>query len=343
MKTNFLLALLALASIPFISSCDEDEPKPATITFEKSEDEITESDGTIASFHPLLIQNATGQEVQVKVVLNKPARAKSVIQYSVSGTASENSTQNPLGDFEIDGNGENFTIEKGESEAIITLRIYEDYDFELDDELNLFETIEITLESVVSGPVKLGEEVTYTLSVFEDDTYVYLEWEDNDPNVPVDDVDMDLFLWLDGDFLGGSDYHDEIPYEYLSIPGGFPDGDYEMSYTYYAGTSSNVAFDVEIFDAGGTLDGDDVKNYSKVYDMDNLNTYADYDNENPPVVEKVQGMTKNGFDYENVTDITVPATGSRMATAKVSALALKQKPLNYQLMNRLREKLSRRK
>ena len=310
MKINILLGLMVIAGFPFLSSCNKEEPKPAGVTFEVEGEEVTESDGTIKSFHPLLWQSfsgssgATGREIKIKLVLSKPAAATSVLAYSVGGTAKKNSAS-ATGDFELTGN--NVTIEKGATEAFITLTLFEDFSFEVDNSNNTFETIILTLESVISGPVTIGEQKVYTLTVNEDDTLIVLDWT-------AAGVDMDLFLWYANDSnpltysaSGGSDP------EAVFIPGGFPNGKYKMSYTYYSGNSDNLSFTSSILNLGGTINSSTAEFLSTGnYKLVNINRYdsAQHPNYkgNPAIV---QTMDKSGLNYINATGITAPATGSR--------------------------------
>jgi hypothetical protein len=315
MKIRSIGGLLLLAAIPFLySACGEDEPTPAVIGFANATEEITESDGTITSFHPLVWQSysgetgATGKEFLVTLTLDKPAAQTSVISFTVGGTATKNSAAQ-IGDYAVDGT--TVTIEKGESEVTIPLTIFEDLNFEINDDNTLSETVEITLSSVVSGPVKLGEQTTYTLNINEDDAVWILEWGTDGTDSP-GDVDMDILLTFDGQVVWGAASEDE--YEAVNVPGGFPNGTYGLSYTYYSGTSDDVDFVVGIFTTSGTLNGNQYTYpeenplvFSGHYTLANVNEW-NYDT-SPPIV--VQTITKNGINYTGTTDISEPASGSR--------------------------------
>jgi len=316
MKIRIFGGLLLAAAIPFLySSCDDDEPSPALIGFENSTDEVNESDGTITSFHPLIWQDysgetgATGKEFLVNIALDKPAAQTSVIEFTLAGTADRNSAAQ-IGDYDVEGN--TVTIEKGASSVSIPLTIFEDMEFEIDDDDNIFETVTITLTKVVSGPVKLGEQLTYTLNINEDDAVWYLEWGTNGTTSP-GDVDMDILFTYDGQLVWGAASDNE--YEAVNVPGGFPSGTYGLSYTYYSGTSDDVDFAVGIFNTAGTLNGnsyvfpaDNPLTFEGQYTLANIN---EWDPEtSPPIV--VQTLVKNGINYTSITDITEPATGSRM-------------------------------
>jgi hypothetical protein len=315
MKIRAIWGLLLSAAIPFLFlACDkDDEPKPAGIGFENSVEEITESDGTITSFHPLIWESysgetgATGKEYEVKLVLDKPVSATAVISYSVAGTATKNSASS-IGDFDVEGT--TVTIEEGQSEAVIPLTIFEDMDFELSDDDSLFETVEITLNSVVSGPVVLGEQTVYKLKINEDDAVWILQWGTDGTDSP-GDVDMDILFTYDGQIVWGAASDEE--FEAVNVPAGFPNGTYGLSYTYYEGTSDDVDFVVGLFNTSGSLNGvkytypdDDPLLYSGHYTLSNINAWSE---SSPPLV--VQNVTKSGINYTDITDITEPASGSR--------------------------------
>src|SRR5690606_18368447 len=107
-------------------------------------------------------------------------------------------TASDIGNFEIKGNNEYLTIGPGATEATITITVFENFDFDAENETNPFVTVILTLESVVSGPAELspGTQNIFTLTIYEDDTFVLLTW-DNGTQDQVGDVDMDLWLWLD--------------------------------------------------------------------------------------------------------------------------------------------------
>ena len=212
---------------------------------------------------------------------------------------------------------QNLTIEKGASEVTIPVTIFEDFDFELTKkkELNeadsLFETIELTLTGVVSGPIKLGDQTSYRLKVNEDDAVWILQWGTDGTDDP-GDVDMDLLFTFDGDIVWGA--ASEADFEAVNVPAGFPAGAYGLSYTYYAGSSDDVDFAVGIFSTSGTLNGtsytypeDDPLIFEGHYTQANINAWSDT---SPPLV--VQTMTKAGLNYSGISDINEPASGSRM-------------------------------
>lgn len=315
MKIKSIVGFLIVGGSLWLSSCKDDEPTKSGVSFEISEESIKESDGTLESFHPGLVDNAEGREIEVKIEFDEPLAQTSVIAYSVGGSAEPNSTTKPYGDYAIVGNGENIVVEKGATEATIIIKLFEDFEVEIEEEDDdgYIETIEITLESVISGSAKIGEQDTYVLTIYEDDTLIYLGWDVGDETSG--DVDIDLLLWFEGGFQYGSD-NPAGQFEAIAIAAGFPDQEYGMSYPYYSGTSNDLEFFVDIINLGGTLNtNDQLLSFTGNYTLANINKY---DEEGAPDPLVVQTMDKSGFNYTNVTDIGELATGSRKGRSTLS-------------------------
>jgi hypothetical protein len=311
MKLNLLLGCVAVAALVVMSSCGDDDPPPkAGITFEVTGMEVFESDGTVQSFHPLLFNGATGVEIQVKVVSDKALDENAVIGFTVSGTATKNSSSNPVGDYEFVASSENVTLEKGATSALIKIKVFEDVEFEIDEDDNLFETIILNLSSVVSGPAVIGDQDTHTITIKEDDIVVILDWDVGDGTRG--DVDMDLLLQLENELVRGS-VSEGNDFEAMNIPGGFPPGTYGLSYTYYSGTSDDLEFASIMFSTVGTLNGTqyvypdaDPLIFIANYTLENIN---EWDAEGAPFPKIVQTMVKGGINYTNISQITVPVDG----------------------------------
>jgi len=320
--------MIVVVGLMVVSSCKDDEKPKSTISFAQEGQEITESDGTTTSFHPLLLSGGKGRDIEVKLLLDRPLDETAVISYTVGGTAIKN-TSADIGNFEIKGNSEFITIGPGATEAAITITVFENFGFDAESEQNPFVTVILTLESVVSGPVELtpGSQNIYTLTIYEDDVILYLEW-DNGTAGTVGDVDMDLWLWLDNpetpaeDFetLGGSAEPD-AEVEALLIPGGFPSGKYGMSYTYYGGTSNTVNFTASITNLGGTLNGGtSALEFPGTYTLANQNVYdldQDPNHKGPP--EIIQTMVKEGLNYSSISNVTTVDGSSRVNTNIIKA------------------------
>jgi hypothetical protein len=314
MKINLIAGLLATGAVALYSTgCKEDEPKPASVGFEVADMEVAESDGTLKSFHPYYgIDNSTGTTYDIKITLDKPARETSIISYSLAGTASKIFAAGSPPDYDIET--DNVTIQKGESEAILKVTIFEDANPEVEevDANNIHvEDIVITLTEVVSGSVVLGEQTVFTLRIIEDDLIVFLGWDPQDQaGDDGGDVDMDLFAWLDGELFDYSINRDFDP-EYVIIFGGYPSGTYSFSYTYYEGQSADLSFYSMIFgNVGGTNYAypDDPLVTEGTYTLANKNTYPE-DGEIPNV-KIVQSLTKSGTTFSNVSEINEPVDGS---------------------------------
>jgi hypothetical protein len=324
MKIRIAGGLLLAFAIPLsFLGCKDDEPKPAAVGFENAVEEVNESDGTITSFHPLLWQSfsgetgATGKVYNIRMTLDKAASETSIVSVSVGGTATRNSAATP-GDYDMTGTAgtQNITIEKGATEVLIPVTIFEDFDFEIDEADSLFETIELTITSVVSGSVKLGEQTSYKLKILEDDTYWILQWATNG-TTSAGDVDMDLLFTFGGELIWGS-INEGSEYEGSNLPAGFPAGSYGVSYTYYSGTSDDVDFLAAIFTSAGTVNSaryipgvDDPLIYEGHYTLANINAWDV--TTSPPKIS--QTMTKTGINVSSLTALTAHSTGSRIKTS----------------------------
>lgn len=312
MKYSMLWGLMAIVAVPLVSSCDDDDPPaPALLQFAAAEINVKESTGDPESFHPALLEGATGHEVDVTITFDKPAPEAAVVAFSLSGTATRTTPANPVGDYAIEGS--NFTIEKGATEAILTFTIFEDTEFEDDAENNdgvYYEDIVLTLTSVVSGPVQLGEQTTFRINILEDDVEIGLTWDAGNGNAG--DADLDMYLWIEDKILGSS-ARAGTQFEGILIPGGFFNETFGVSYTYYSGSSNNVTVKSTITNYGGKVNNDGpVHERTASYTLANLNRYDD--EEHPdfkglPMI--VQYLEKDGHDYE-VSPINVPPSGSRI-------------------------------
>jgi hypothetical protein len=337
MKRNFVLGLMGLAGLTFLSSCGDDEPTPSGVSFELADQSTTESDGTITSFHPDLVQDGQGKTVQVKLVFDKALPGQTVIKYKIDGTASKinpvpaSGSDFDVNDFDV-AEGTNLTlttdeltIAKGATEAIINVTLYEDYEFEYDKnvvntEKVSYETIIFTMMSVVSGPAKLGTQVTHQINVTEDDAVFLLQWGTNN-TTSAGDVDMDLLFSLNNELVWGS--ASDGTYEIVNFPAGFPEGQYGLSYTYYAGTSDDVDFAVGVYTTAGSVNGQRY-NYGTAnplvfkasYTLKNINKWSET---SPPKV--VQTMTKSGINYTSFSAITVPADGGSRVGENIMKLS----------------------
>lgn len=351
MKRKIVWGWLLAASLPVVfSACsDDDPPAKAKVTLPETEARVSESDGTLKSFHPDIGTatgwgTTTGRQVTFKITFDKALSDKVVLAYKLTGTASNvnpTGSQDPNGinvnDYALATSGtgytldaDNITIEKGVSEVEIAVDVFEDLTLEASDDRydegtdSYQETVIFTLKSVVSGPLEfdLTAQPAYTLAIYEDDTFVSLVWdisgaaagEELDPG----DVDLDLYIFLGEDAMNSST-SPGTDYESMFIPAGFADATYDMKYPYYSGTTA-VDFYADFINLGGTLNGntDKVLEFEGRYEVDNVNTYdADLESEEGHEnyhgdPRTVQNITKSKLNYPTMTDITVPDQYSRV-------------------------------
>lgn len=273
---------------------------------------------------------------EILLSMDRPLEAAVELAYSLDGSAVEGEDYVLLN---ANANG-NIVIEAGATEAVIEVGIEPDTDFEVDFENQIsYETILVTLTSVVSGPGQINStKDEHLVGIFEDDMLVGLTW-DNGTGV-VGDVDLDLFAWIDRPSTATEDFtwisaalsHDvEDSVHAITIPAEYVDAKFGLSIVYYSGSSDNVTATVDFFNFGGTVnattdiegEADDVESREAVYGTVNKNPYTwayltNPESDEEPPVAIVLTMEKEGVHYVNVSDITVPASGSRIKYPGVS-------------------------
>jgi hypothetical protein len=327
MKIKFLLGVLAIGAVTALNSCKDDEVPVAGVNFEAEEQEVTESDGTPTSFHPddPNSDEGVGRVIKAKLIFDIPLAGDAVLDFDVDGSARQTSNSTENNDFTIEAEGDNLTVDgsqvtilKGSSEASFNITIYEDSRLEFgEDEDDVtedgvpFETIEITLESVVTGPIKLGEHaLTHEVRILEDDTYVLLGWVKAGTEDDPADIDMDIWVYINENLaFKVADSDAEYKQEAFLIPAGVSNLKVGMRYVYIGG-SHDVDFQSLVVNYGGTIakvgGATDVAALSDgSYELDNK--HADSD---PKIIS--QSMSKSGFNYADLTEITIPSTGSRI-------------------------------
>ncbi len=151
-KYSVLLSAFVLFTLGMIiSSCkDDDPPAKPQLSFELSELTVNEADG----------------EIEVKVVLDKPASEDITIDFSLAGTAVDDvsaGTTRPA-DYEIVGDPGELEIAEGETTGIITVSLYTDTDFESDPEI-----IEISIDEVDSEDIEITRNDEITITVEQED------------------------------------------------------------------------------------------------------------------------------------------------------------------------------
>jgi len=143
MKKYALLALslATIVGLVGLSSCSKDDPAPPiTASFSKTTATATEADGSVS----------------VDVVLDRATSEDLVVEYTLSGTATEGT------DYNIDDSGE-VEIKKGQSKGTINIDITDDKAFEGN------ETLKLTIDKVSNASVLIGDDDEYTLTIQEND------------------------------------------------------------------------------------------------------------------------------------------------------------------------------
>lgn len=305
LKLSWIPSMIVVVGLMVFSSCKDDEKPKSKMSFAETEIEALEDDG----------------KIQVKINFDRAVAENVVLSYTLGGTATEFKAQTG-GDYEISPAGGTITIAPGATEAIIEITLLPDQSFEYDDAAGVsYETVILTLTSVVSGPAEIvaGEGTQATLYIYEDDMLVFLNWEGTD-------VDMDLLVWLDdpndnpdqgllfvspAQVGGGVTEGTESP-EAVLLLSQLIDTDYGFSYVYYDGTADPLNFSVDFLNFGGMLNGGEGQlSFDGTYQLDNINKW---DEEGAPAPAIAQTVTKSGRNYTNLTDITIPDTGSRIRT-----------------------------
>ncbi len=295
------IAMLAAMSI-WLPSCKEDEPPvPPKLSFAEKELTVKESDG----------------EIEIELVLDKPAAQDIEITYSLGGTAVEKvqASSNQAHDYEITSKYLEVEIEAGQTTGIITLRLLSDFGIEND------EVIEITIEEVDDEGIEITRDDEINITVQQEDgLIVVLEWGvQSGENYK--DVDMDLFLWAEDETsnLGLTNFGSFSPStqspEFFFLPTApLEDGNYGLSCTYYSGTVEPMNFQVSYIKL---VNGDDVSTITKkgTYTLANLNEW-DTEAGMDPVLAFT--FRKAGSDFTDFSEfLGAQASGSRTRTAKI--------------------------
>jgi hypothetical protein len=289
LRAGTTAAVIGLFSIS-LSSCKDDEPSPPKLSIESSM-EFNEADGSI----------------EIEVTLDKPATKDIVIEYSLGGDAVEvqDATNENGPDYEVTSELGEIEIEEGESTGVITIDLYSDFTFEED------ETITITLEDVDDG-ITLTEDNEMEITLTQEDGLgILLDWG-YDAGDNYTDVDMDLFLWAKNTsgtlaITGlASTAASFAPPEQLFLPNALDDGTYGLSCNYYEGSREPMKFRVRFFNivnSAQTL----LSTKTAQYTLANVNPW--YTSDVLPSLSMT--FEKTGGTYSAITEITVPASGSR--------------------------------
>lgn len=296
--TGLMVAGLCVA----LPSCKEDEPpaKPK-LGFAEKELTVKESEG----------------ELEIKIVLDKPATQNIEIDYTLKGTAVEEVTaksQGTAADYKITTDYLKVEIEAGQSEGVIGITLYSDAQLEDD------ETIELAIKDV-DGDVEITRDDDMSITVQQEDgLLVVLAWGVG-TGERYNDVDMDLFLWAQGTdgTLGltsfGSLSTSVVSPEYFFLPPAvIKDGTYGLSCNYYSGTVDPMNFQVQYIKVvNGKSSSTVVK--KGTYTKANINPWDDQTKGIDPVL--IMTFKKAGSDFTEFSDITIPSAGSRALSGKI--------------------------
>lgn len=309
-KLMFTLCVLAGAGTMFLTACKDDDPAPSPkLSFASRTMEVKESDG----------------EVEIELVLDKAFSRDITVTYTLGGTAKNSvNAGNQIEDYDVVGEYGEVEIEAGETTGVIKLQLYSD-DLLEDDETIIIKFDEVDDERI---EITRDDDIEITL-LQEDGMLVVLDWPAPSAN---GQADMDIFLRVgsnittwDGILFASWDISFTGP-EFIFIPDVLNFAAYGLSYTYYGygdpDDPSNKPLDPLNFEVtfAEFKDGQfelatDVDIFEATYTVDNINSY---DNPNTTIV--VQTFTKTAGVIGNVSEITVPDEGSRIATQSLPLL-----------------------
>ncbi|HTF16859.1 MAG TPA: Calx-beta domain-containing protein [Chryseolinea sp.] len=284
------------------------------VSFTTTTTTINESDGTLDI--ELTLDKAAGQDITVDYAFNYDDIQTVATALDSVWAYNEDVPSQYYDFYVVGGTYGKLTIPAGSSTAKLSLRFYSDF---LWDEN---ERIEITLTGAGTGG-QLGANTKHTVTVKQEDgRLIGLLW---DPSY--NDVDLDLILWIgdgtDFDALTGSFSAATTPRsEEVFIPTVFADliseevGDavFGVSAVYYEGTANPMNFEVHHVDFvdGGFEAAADRDIIPGAYTLANINAWETFDD-----VQIEHTFDLTGGAYANLSDITVPASGSRQATYKL--------------------------
>jgi hypothetical protein len=146
MKKYALLALslATIVGLVGLSSCSKDDPAPpAKASFSKTQGSAGEGDGV----------------AEVDVILDRAASQDVVVEYTISGTATEGT------DYDIDDSGE-VEIKKGQTKGTVSINITDDHNYEGN------ETLKLSIDKVSTNDVMIGDDDEFTLTIQENDAQI---------------------------------------------------------------------------------------------------------------------------------------------------------------------------
>lgn len=292
------LATVVVLSVALSSCKDDDPPVKPKVSFAASTMTVKESDGTI----------------EIEVLLDKPSPKDISIEYSLDGSATDKASvgTNEAYDYEItdDDPGE-INIDKGESKGVITISLSSDGFIEDP------EDIEIQLESATEGiELTRDDEIKITIEQ-EDGLIVALYWPAPSTTAY---ADMDMLVrygasvpnW-ETNFFDASLRDGYQGPEFVFFPKTLDNAAFGMSYIYYDGTIDPLNFTVRFIDlVNGAIEPESgFQVFTGTYTAANKNKYTDLN-----TTHVVQTFVKSGDSFTNISNITAPASGSRMSTSR---------------------------
>lgn len=297
MRKSFILLLSLAVVIGFsvgLSSCKKDDPEPVVapkLSFSSPTLTVKESDGVI----------------EIEVILDKPAPKDITVEYSLDGTAvdPETAAQNEASDYEILTERGEIEIDEGETSGIIEIQL--NSDLYLEDP----ETIEIKLESVDEG-IELTREDEIEITIDQEDGLIIaLDWPAPTSTAA---ADMDLIVWIGQSvsslevFTGSAQGNNQSP-EFVFLPKAINDATFGLSYTYYSGNIDPLEFSVRFIDfVNNELEPEASRQtFTASYTAANKNEWTDIN-----TTQVVQTFIKSGENFTEISEIAVPATGSRV-------------------------------
>ena len=262
--------------------------------------------------------------LNVTVQLDNAPTSDVIIEYTLEGTAFDstyaaNYEPNPIPaqyyDYYINGTSGELVIPAGSTSAMIEIQLYSDFILEGD------ETIIIALNETNGVQVGTDGEMTITVEQ-QDGKIVALVWDNAHT-----DVDMDMFLWFGAtidnlDRLAAFSITEgtTVRQEALIIPTAvseqLPETAFGLSLIYYSGTADPMNFEVHFADyANGVPEAEaDREVYSASYTLANINAWDTQGAPDPIVVQTFRIV--NG-EFVDITEITVPASGSRVRSQRL--------------------------
>ncbi|HEY5919851.1 MAG TPA: Calx-beta domain-containing protein [Chryseolinea sp.] len=309
-------------SIEDVSSADvlitNDDESVVTIT--DDDPQITASFATATQ----TVSEAAGI-LELNVTLSQAAPSAVTLQYTLAGTATDSVTaRNADPDIPTDyairgGTPGTLQIAAGQTTGVIKLALYSDFEVEDGDPATAPwdpETISITLTQASAGVMVSATSNIMEIKVNQQDGKVIaLFWDENTT------IDMDLFLWIgelgtavaDLELVSLSASDDTEGPEVVFIPAVIKEVKMGVTYTYYAGDVTPMNFESHFINfAAGALGTRETYNGS--YTLANLNPWdalADIVH-----IEQTFDINAAG-EYVNISTISTPASGSRVASYKL--------------------------